>query len=360
MIAQRMLATGPYQPDAIQRHLETSIARRPLYAPAWVDLAQLLAREGHDTQAKHYFTVARKLWPTRARLLWRTAMSQITVGHDDDALRTLSAYLSIHPDKAGQVLTMARRLQTDPELLVQALDAGLPSSRINKNILTSALRLKDTALATAAWNASPDEVKRDPKAALPYLQHLISEHRAEAAKAAWRVLTNTEATDTIFNPSFEGPLINGGFGWRTRKAAGAIIDRDCRVYFHGACSLKVQFEGTDNVNFHHVSQIIPVVPGRSYRISGHWRGENVSTRSGVFMEAFTVSADRRHARIPDKIKSWRWQPFALEIAVPSNAEFLELRVRRDQTDALDRIIAGAVWFDAITLTPGTATHSKND
>ncbi len=361
MMAQRMLATGPYQLDTIRRFLETSINRRPLYAPTWVDLAQLMAREGNEPQAGRYLTVARKLWPTHARLLWRTAMSQITLGRNDQALHTLGAYLSIHPGKTGQILAVARKLQTDPELLVQTLTAGQPSSRVSKNILVSAIRLKDTALAEAAWASAPDNVKQDPKAALPYLQHLINEGHSDAAKTAWRAFTGTPASDKVVNPSFERPLIQGGFGWRAhKKQAGAEVDRDCKLYYHGSCSLKVRFLGTENVNFHHVSQIIPVIPGQSYRLNGNWRGDNVTTRAGVFIEAFTLGAGKRHARIPAKIKSWRWEPFAVDIAIPPNSEFLQLRIRRQQTDALDRIIAGAVWFDAITLTPVTTTSSKHD
>ncbi len=360
MMAQRMLATGPYQPDTIRRNLETSIARRPLYAPTWVDLAQLVARAGNENQAGSYLTIARKLWPTRTPLLWRTAMSQITTGHHNHALNTLGMYLSIHPGKAAQVLPVARKLQTDPMQLVQTLTAGQPSTRVNAPILASAVRLKDTTLAEAAWKLSPEQVQQDPKAALPYLQHLISGGHREAAQAAWRAFTGTPARDKVFDPSFERPMTGGGFGWRAGKTPGAVIDRDCKIYYHGSCSLRVQFQGTDNVNFHHVSQIVPVIPGKSYRISGHWRGDNITTRSGVFIEAFTLGPGKRRAGIPAKIKSWRWQPFTLDITIPPTTEFLQLRIRRQKTDALDRIIAGAVWFDAITLTPVTTTTSKHD
>ncbi len=360
MMARRMLATGPYQPDTIQRHLETSIARRPLYAPTWVDLAQLMTREGNDKESERYLAVAGKLWPTRGRLLWRTAMAQITMGHNDRALNTLGTYLSTHPGRAHQVLTMARKLQSDPALLLQALTTGQSAIRVIKPILASAIHLKDAPLAHAAWESAPETIKQDPKPALPYLALLTAGGHREQAEAAWRSFTGNPARDEVYNPSFERPLTGGGFGWRAVKTAGVKVDRDCTVNYHGDCSLGVQFLGTDNVHFHHTSQIIPVTPGRTYRVNGYWRGDNITTRSGVFIEAFSPGAGKSRVRTPAKTKSWRWEPFSLDVTIPFDAEFLQLRVRRQKTDALDRIIAGKVWFDAITLTPLPPTTSKHE
>ena len=356
LIARQMYLLGPYQPARIQHFFESSIRHRPLYAPTWVDLAQSLAREGREIEAQRYLHIAQKLWPTRARLLWRIAMSEILMGYNDRALGTLGSYLTVQPGRAIQVLTVAKRIQPQPKKLLDTLLATVSKDRedidlIYARVLVGALRLRDAPLAKAAWTLAPRSVQRDSKIVLPYIQLFINHSDSDTARSAWATLTGTSAVANIFNPSFEQSFVNGGFGWRVRKSPGVTAKRDCQIYYHGACSLLAQFQGTNNVSFDHVAQTIPVIPGETYRLRGYWRGVDITTRSGVFLDALSKGARRAYSKIPEKTKSWNWQPFELTITIPMDSYFLHVRIRRQKTDALDRNISGSVWFDAFSLEP---------
>ncbi len=356
LLGRKMFVFGPYLPDEIQHYLETSVKNRPLHAPTWVDLAEFTIRQGDIDKAHAYLQVATGLWPSRSKLLWRVAMLQAMMGDNDRALATLGKLLAVAPPQATQVLGVARRLQPDADQLMQNL---LPSNnskagvapKMVAHVLHGAVQFKDAPLARAAWKRAPPSLRRQRKIALPYIQLMINDADSDAAQAAWGAFTGYAMKEIVFNGGFEKPLLNGGLDWRVRDEDGAVSRRDCTIQYQGSCSLQVQFEGTRNVDFFHVSQIVAVIPGSTYSVRGYWRGSDITTRSGVFVEAYTLGSARRYARLPAKRKSWNWQPFEFAIEVPVETKFVQLRVRREKTDALDRNISGHVWLDAVSLKP---------
>ena len=152
----------------------------------------------------------------------------------------------------------------------------------------------------------------------------------------------------IDNPGFEDTL-TGGLGWRTHERDGVTIARDTENPNTGTYSLKVQFPGNGNINFHNIRKYITVEPGGSYRLTFHWRAEGITTRSGPFIHLVAV-AGAGNAKTEDKWGTWDWQQQEIEFTVPDETHFVELSVRRYKTDALDNKIKGQLWLDDFSLT----------
>ena len=356
--AQNLFWSGSGSEQIIDDYLQRSIIARPLYAPTWLDRAELALRMGHREAANHYGEVARKLWPTRGKLLWQLAMFRIRLGDRTKALELLRDYLHAYPDDVFRAATAARRLEPDPAKFVSLLlptsaPVGREAEYYLVGLLGFSLSIKDVSLAYTIWKHLPERAKKKADIIHPYIDFMISSERADLALSAWNKLRDSElALASITNPGFEERMANGGFGWRYHDAKSAQISRDNRIRYQGDYSLHIKFDGTENIHYHHIDQTVPVMPGVRYRLTGYWRGEAITTRSGVFIEAYSPAGKKNsYFRTEARRASWGWELFELQIPVPSDSNFITIRVKRNPTDALDQLIGGEFWLDGLMLEP---------
>ncbi len=354
--AQKLLWSGSGNERIIDDYLQRSIIARPLFAPTWLNRAELALRKGDREAADHYGEVARRLWPTRRQLLWQLAMFRIRLGDQAKALELLRDYLRAYPSDVLRAATVARRLEPNPAKLVSLLlPASAPVGREAEyylvGLLGSSFRIKDVSLAHTIWQRLPESAKKRENIIYPYINFMISSKQPDPAISAWNVLQGGKlALASITNPGFEERLANGGLGWRYQEVKGAQLSRDNRIRYQGAYSLHITFDGSENIHYHHINQIIPVKPGGHYRLTGYWRGETITTRSGVFIEAYSLASKKNsYSRTEAKRASWGWELFELRIPVPSDSYFVNIRLTRNATDALDRLIGGDLWLDDLQL-----------
>ncbi len=356
LAAQNLLWSGSGNEQIIDDYLQRSIIARPLYAPTWLNRAELALRMGDRQAADHYGDVARSLWPTRRQLLWRLAMFRIRLGDQAKALGLLRDYLHAYPGDVFRAATVARRLESDPAKLVSLLlPASAPVGREAEyylvGLLGFSLRIKDASLAHTVWQRLPERAKKKESILYPYINFMIALKLPDLAISAWNQLRDSKLDlGRITNPGFEEQLANGGFGWRYQEAKGAQLSRDKRIRYQGAYSLHIKFDGSENIRYHHINQTIPVEPSGRYRLSGYWRGGSITTRSGVFIDAYSLASRKNsYARTDAKRSTWDWELFELQIPVPEDSHFIGIRVVRNSTDALDRLISGDLWLDDLQL-----------
>lgn len=351
-------APAPFEADpaTTRATLREALNLRPLYAPTWLDLAELEHRLGNADAAAGYATHARRLWPAHPGLSWRVVEFHVRTGATHSALEALRDYWRLVPHHGARVLALASRLERDPHRLYQAvvpepMPPGTDAGYHPRQFQDYARRSRDARMAIAGWRSAPRAFREDHAQALRFIDFMLTMGRITESVDAWRELTGAATVSaTIHNPGFESPLLGGGFGWRAHDPAGAAVAVDAGHSRSGRHSLRVEFDGTDNLNFHHLRQTLVIEPGARYRLVGWWRGEEITTRSGVFVDIRSLDAEANtHARTADRYGSWDWQPFELEFETPPDAALAELRVRRAPTDALDRRIEGRVWFDDLAL-----------
>jgi len=363
--ARRLMLPGPSQalwerppgrdaPTGLAaEHIERSLAARPLYAPTWLARAELALSEGDRRSAAAYAATAARLWPTRPELQWQVAMFQVRLGDAATALRTLRAYLAAEPAGLVRAAAVARRLAPDREGLVRALVPAGQGSGARAALLAAlagfARHTGDVALADAVWSAEP-ALQRDETMVFPYIELMIASAQRERAVRAWGVLRAEQpVVGRITNGGFESAPANGGLGWRLVRLDGTRAARSSEVAHGGGYALEIRFDGTANPDYYHAYQVVPIEGSRGYRVRGWWRGEAISTRSGVFIELVTDGAQRAHGRSEARFGSWNWEMVEASVEAPDDARFLTVRVRRARTDSLDKLISGRVWFDDFSL-----------
>ncbi len=335
--------------------LRYSIGARLLYAPAWLDRAELALRAGDIETADRYAEIAQALWPRRERLLWRLAMFSLRRGNDARALQFLKRYLAVRINAVARAAVIATRLESDPRALIVSLlpeqdPPGRESGYYRVQLLGFAIRSRNVELATEVWSRLPAEARQRSKVAFGYVEFLVASNRPDLAVSAWRDYTGQKAIPGVYNPGFERELVQGGFGWRAREVKGVRWERDGKVKYGGSYSLHVEFDGTENVNYRHIFQTLVLEPGWRYRLSGYWRGAGLSTRSGPYLEVYSRGgAFNVNVQTLKKRGSWVWEPFQLDFSMPKDASFADFRIRRGSTRALDRLIEGHLWLDELTL-----------
>jgi hypothetical protein len=361
--SERLLRQSPIPTDDVQGLLDRSLSERPLYAPTWLDQAALDLALGDPNAASRHLSIARELWPTRPRLLWAAALQQARLGPPDLVVSVLFDYWAVAPGDAFQTLALARRFEPDPRILVGAAERIWRTSASDPavyqvGLMNFAARAKDPVLAAELWGRLDPKSRTSETLLFPYLQLLIGQGQQAVADAVW--------TDTIGPPT---GLVNGDFtaaitplgddfrpgwatpGWRvTTRGDGFRVRLDESPDEPGLHALMIDFLGTHNVDFSQVSQVVRVRRGQRYRLTGSWSGESITTRSGVFIEMFTLNVTPvvRVATRP-RWGTWAREPFELDIDLPEEALLVTVRVRRAATKALDHLVAGRVWIDSLTF-----------
>ena len=155
------------------------------------------------------------------------------------------------------------------------------------------------------------------------------------------------------NPGFEADFTGGPFDWRfSRQGPGWKAERVAGVAGEGAHSLSVTFDGKKNVSFSHLTQIIPVEPGVSYRLTALWKGDGISTDQGPYLEIYGYDAKGLHVKGPMLLGTKDWEKMGIEFTAPDDCHGVVVRLRRVPSRKLDNRVEGTVWLDAFELAHG--------
>ncbi len=345
-----------YPPDYDQARslVEAAIGERFFYPLAWELRSEIAFRQGDSVSALAFANQAQNLWPYQAWWLWRMAMLRMRIQDEEGSVDTMKQYLEIYSADSYKVLAVARRFDYPPdELLDKMSPSENPEARevFLLRAMTIGLRAKDVGLGSAVWGKLSTTQRKDRRFANLYFNLLMQQKKWDIAKKAWNDLTNLDSA--IYNSGFDSDLIDFGFGWRIARNKGVVASRDSTVGYKDDTSLKVEFNGTENMTYWGAAhQTFPVDKNKRYRLEVYWRGENISTRSGVFFDAIQIGDKSQFfGRVSPRFGSWKWSPVSIEFETNDKTEFVRFSVRRNKTTALDSLISGRVWFDDVRLIP---------
>ena len=140
--------------------------------------------------------------------------------------------------------------------------------------------------------------------------------------------------------------MNGGYDWREEIASGVTFEIDNLTAHSGSRSLRVQFDGTVNLDFHHLFQYIPVVePDSRYQFSAYLRTQAISTDRGICIEI----SDPRHSselqlQTSELFGSNPWTRVQEDFVTGHDTRFIKLTLRRLPSWKFDNKLAGTVWM----------------
>jgi hypothetical protein len=324
-------------------------AHYPLDADQWLNLARIEAsRAGAESpQLSSHLNAAVAVNAGNRNTLWRSA--QIALQAEDYALAEgfLYRWLLDQPQKADLVLMTAGRWLADPAALIERV---LPTgSEFLARSMQYARRQSDIALGEALWQRVGQDISLDDPALLDYVDLLLRSGETEQAMEVWARHDPEYRPGGVVNGSFSRPLgESAGLNWQTNGGSTDVdIALDDSQFASAPASLRIRFK-KENVRLDRPSIMIPVSSGGTYRLSGKWRGEGLTTRSLPFL-TLQVQGTRQSKRVELPAPDFDWSDWSMTASVPAGAARLVFRVQRDTTEAFDRFIEGDLWLDSIEL-----------
>jgi hypothetical protein len=252
------------------------------------------------------------------------------------------------------VYEISTRAIDDKDLLTERLIPGDPSS-INRYI-GYLCEIGDHELAKNAWQKKVSYgFKSGREETIRYIEFLITKGKLNEGFEAWKEALREEGLkipsdgNLITNGGFEqDKLLGGGFDWKIGKVKGAEISFDSSVASDGKRSLKIAFDGKENVNFYHVYQYVPLRPETEYLLRTSMKSDKITTRSGVKIEIIGIGP-RLYSASEPVTGTNEWNVMTLTFKTPAGSQGGMVRVRREETQKLDRFIGGTVWIDDVQL-----------
>ena len=330
--------------------LTDASSRYPLDADQWLDLARIHARGGNARRVDDYLARAGAVQPYERRSLWAAAQVALQTGNAALAERQLRQWLRLYPRDTGQALFIGSRWIDQPGML---LDRMLPEGReYLVEAMEMARRQTDIPLAEAVWSRLVPKPDLDDPLFLNFVELLLETGRVERAVDFWIERDPGYRPGRLFNGDFArapGPPL--GFNWRiNRPPPGVRTGRDEDQAFVEPASLRIEFNGKENVSLREPWVRIPVRPGQHYRLSGAWRAETLTTRSLPYWYLTAEGGDLRE-RVPSPGGNFDWERWQVEFQAPEGTRLVRLQLRRDRTNAFDRNIDGILWLDDFRLAP---------
>jgi len=345
-------------PTRIIELYKTATELSPENAQYWADLGGAYEAAGRGAEALRAFEHASRLFPQSPDINWKLANFYIRAGKVPDALRTLRKVLLGGSVASTSVFALATNATRDSEAI---LDTMLPP---RANILFDYIQFQ---VQTGKMDAAGQTWQRllqlnlafDLRQAFPYLDGLLQHHETDQLAQAWSALTarfpdrihpSESAGDRITNGSFEFEILNGGLDWRVNPVEGVIVSVDSLNHFDGVRSLRIEFDGTRNIAYGDVLQVVLVEPDSHYELSAHMRAEGITTDSGPRLEVFDLyDMAKLFVYGPGLVGNSEWSLQRIQFATGPDTHLVIVRLARPVSQKLDNRIKGEVWLDQVNL-----------
>jgi len=126
---------------------------------------------------------------------------------------------------------------------------------------------------------------------------------------------------------------------------------DSREPLEGARAVRIEFDGTRNVDYGNLLQYVLVRPNTPYRFSGHMRTDAITTDSGPRFQVFNAyEPGKEFAATENVVGTSEWREQKVEFKTAGDTRLLVVRIARPTSRKLDNKIAGTVWIDDVRLT----------
>ncbi|MCL5023285.1 MAG: hypothetical protein M1497_07950 [Nitrospirae bacterium] len=355
---------NPDPVKAAERYLE-ALRRNPTDSQTWLAVSRAYRDSGKREEAGYAALKAVYFDRDNPVLIWEAAVFFLLDGKTGESARLFRRYLSMIPGDQENVYSLCYTMGVAPgDILNEIVPQAYAFYQRYLRFLI-ANRLLNESLE--AW----EKMKRyNPgrEDFLRYADFLIGSGETEKALALWKDFikrfrpeeAKKEAEeylsgDRIWNGDFELPIENGGYDWRLGRSGDVRIFTDRDVKREGDSSLSVNFDGSSNPDIYIARQIVPVEPGRRYRLNGYIKTDKLTTQNGLELEVSGLLCGPFAVRSEPVTGTNMWKEVELEFLSPQACRTVQVGVRRERSLKFDNRISGDAWIDSVTMIeePGT-------
>jgi hypothetical protein len=316
------------------------VVRDPLYMDAWLKLAEAEDETGNEDLARKIAAFC----DTKISRVLRWKQSHTLLAHDlgmQDIFRHNLNYLVYRRKWLPDIfflLDTHTKFETNRALAL--LDRG------NRGAYLSWLMGWGRAnAAQMTWKAIEADGDVTDELLQDYVHFLVSQKDLAPAALLWQRHTGLHG---MTNADFEKKIMSRGFGWRISNDKDEKTWQGRRVYGHsrkGVNALRVSFLGKKNLTWHHICQIVPVIPEQPYQLTYWWKSKGITTDQRPFVEIYSYGAQGLHLKGPMALRSNDWMPVTMAFTPPADCYAVVVRLRRNESFRFDNKIEGVLWVD---------------
>ena len=178
---------------------------------------------------------------------------------------------------------------------------------------------------------------------------LVEAYRTFEARLREEGISGPSGENLVVNGGFEkDKVLGGGFDWKIESVPGAEVSFDPTVAFEGKQSLKISFNGKENVDFRHVFQYVSLKANHKYLLKAEVKTKALTTKSGIKLEVVGIGPGF-HETSESLTGDSDWREVTVPFRTPNQSQGGMIRFRRERTDKYDRFISGTVWIDNVRI-----------
>lgn len=323
-----------------------------------LDLAEAQETAMQVEKAEQSFRRAQQAYPLSADAAWRFGNFLLRQGRQDEAYQEVRKALSVEPGLTSLAISRCWQSTQDIEKILKlALPPQVDTYWGAIDFLVDA-REPDSAMAV--WKRLMASHPSFPLHKSFRLQEMLLETgHPEDAHAVWQQSlvaaavsdTSREKGSLVWNGGFEQDLLNGGFGWRFRTIRGAGLSFDPGMAHSGARSIRMEFDGSGNIDFQQPWQYVVLEPNTRYRLTAYFRTERLATSSAVRLELNETHFGDTLEKTADLPETQAWAASEIEFTTGADTRLARLVLRRRPSPKLDNKISGTIWMDDVSLIP---------
>lgn len=322
--------------EKARAHYEAAVAANPDRSAHWLGLSRLLESQRDLDGARRAMARALKTDPNYAQTYWAAANLYLRLGDLDLADTAMIRAAELDVGYLEQVLDLVWRFYADPQRI---MDVYVPETKdADMTAMRYFILRESDAGAALAWERL-GKFQTTPPERMAYVNYLIG--RDQSARA-YQVFLAGEDDPGFFNGGIESDLLNGGFDWRFPSRGPVSVRRDTLRAEDGRASLRIEFNGEENLSFSGVWHWLSVESGRPYELSFAMRSEEISTDQGIYVEVDGQTSEAA-------VRTTPWRTYTIPFTASS--DLVRVSVRRDPSRKFDNLLGGRVWLDAFELHP---------
>lgn len=341
---------------------QNAVARVPLSAAYWIDLANGYEAIGNIPLAREAFTRARASYPASAVVAWGYGNFLLRQNDYDAGFAQIKQALQADSKLVPLAVSRVWHLNQNADLL---LNQVLPA---NQDAYFQAIDFmqenRQPAAALVIWQrllslGKPFELRRS----FLLLGLLIQSDRAEDASRVWREalvaagLPHNEPANQslVWNGDFTRDFLNGGLDWRWNSPFGTSISFDAPPPSSGGRSLRLDFSGGANLDLMEPLEFVPVAPSRRYHFHAAVKTEGITTESGI---SFLISDPNNGAAMmttENLTGTHAWTPVDVDYTTAPVTHFLSIQLRRSPSRLFENKLSGTAWIGDVSLVASNGT-----
>jgi len=344
--------------DSLNGAVETfqeALRRDPASPYRWCDLGEALFEAEQVQKARYCFSRALELGPNTAPILLRVANFHFRVDESRQALPCTYRVLTLLSDFDPAIFSSYTRMGGGIDgVLNYGLPAiARPAQGFFRHLLSQEAEVRDVR---RAWGWLTSHALTDDKLAGEYIDYLLKNREYNVAVETWTSQLGERKgsypiSNQLFNGNFEAETTGTTLDWKIRQADGVEVSRDSAITQQGHWSLRIRFEGKENLAYSHIAQRAVVKSG-NYRFEAWLRTERITTDQGIGFRVFDVELPARlDIRTEPVVGTMEWREIEKTFQVPQQTRLIEIQVIRQASLKFDNKISGAAWLDGIELVP---------